>query len=122
MMGGGWDAMSASTAEQPSHFTVVLAVLVPWNATNMEHNCAVRLEDADGVAVLNFSFAVKTGRPPNLPEGATQRVMVCLPIAAAFPVQGQYAVVVLMGPHEKRVSFHVRGPAPQPRPSQSTLV
>jgi hypothetical protein len=112
MMGGGWDAIGASTSEQPSHFTVVLAFLVPWNATNMEHACTVRLENADGAGMLNLSYSIRTGRPPSLPDGATQRVMLCLPITAAFPIPGMYAVVVAVGAREKRVAFHVHAVAP----------
>jgi hypothetical protein len=119
MMGGGWDAIGSFGPDQPSQFTAVVAFLVPWNATNVEHSCQIRLEDADGTALLSFSYAIKTGRPPSLPEGATQRLMVCIPINAAFPRPGMYALLARAGEHERRESFHVRA---LPPPSASPAV
>jgi hypothetical protein len=121
MMGGGWDALGMPGPDQPAQFTAVLAFLVPWNATNIDHICNVRLEDADGTSMLNINYNIKTGRPPNLPEGATQRLTVCLPIIAAFPQPGPYAVVAVAGEQEKRVSFHVRAASPQAPPSRALL-
>jgi hypothetical protein len=112
MMGGGWDAIGVHGPEQHSQFNAAIAILVPWNATNVEHACAVRVEDADGAALLSLSFTVMTGRPPGLPEGAAQRVMVALPISTPFPKPGLHAVVATMGDQEKRVPFFVRALPP----------
>jgi hypothetical protein len=123
MMGGGWDSIGTTGPDQPVHFTAAVGFLVPWNATNVDHPCTIRLEDADGTDVLSLGYTIRTGRPPNLPEGATQRVTVSLPIAAAFPQPGVYALVATAGTDQKRTSFHVRqvpAPTPQPyRPPQS---
>ncbi len=117
MMGGGWDSIGTTGPDQPVQFTVAVGLLVPWNATNVEYPCAIRLEDADGAAVLSVSYAIKAGRPPNLPEGATQRLTVCQPIAAMFPRPGMYVLVATAGADQKRTSFHVRqAPAPTPQP------
>lgn len=115
MMGGGWDAVGVPGPGQPTVFHAALAILVPWNATNVEHTCAIQVVDEDGSALISLSFTVVTGRPPGLPEGASQRVMVALPLTVAFPRQGLYAVVANLGEREKRERFHVRlMPASQP--------
>lgn len=120
MMGGAWDAIGMLGPDQPSQFMAVVAFLVPWNATNIEHSCGIRLEDADGNSVLSFSYAIKTGRPPSLPDGAAQRVVACIPITTQFPRAGMYALVATAGEQMKRESFHVRAiPLPAtPPPSQ----
>jgi len=123
MMGGGWDSIGTAGPEQTLQFAAAVGFLVPWNATNVDHDCTIRMEDADGTDVLSFSYAIKTGRPPNLTEGATQRVTVCLPISASFPKPGMYVLAATAGSQQKRVSFHVRRvppAAPQPfLPAQS---
>ncbi len=108
MMGGGWDSIGTLGPEQPVQFTAAVGFLVPWNATNIDHACSIRLEDADGTDVLSLGYGIKTGRPPNLPDGATQRVTVCLPISAGFPKPGMFALVATAGSDQKRVAFHVR--------------
>jgi hypothetical protein len=114
MMGGGWDAIGVSSLDQQSQFTAAIALLVPWNATNIEHTCAVRVEDADGTALLKVAITVKTGRPPGLPDGASQRVMAALPINVVFPKPGPHVVVATVGEQEKRVPFHVRRTVTRP--------
>jgi hypothetical protein len=116
MMGGGWDAIGIAGPDQHSQFTAAIALLVPWNATNVEHTCAVRVEDADGAALLRVAIAVKTGRPPGLPDGAAQRVMAALPINVTFARPGPHVVVASVGEMEKRVPFYVRL-LPKPAPS-----
>jgi hypothetical protein len=108
MMGGGWDSIGTGGPDQPVHFTAAVGFLVAWNATNVDHACTIRLEDADGVAVLSLGYTIKTGRPPSLPEGATQRVTVCLPIAVAIAHPGMYALVATAGENQRRTTFQVR--------------
>src|SRR5690348_12556936 len=79
MMGGGWDVLAPPKAGEPVSFSVALGILVPWLATNIDHRCIVQLEDADGRKLVDLNFNFKTGRPPNMEQGAPQRVMVALP-------------------------------------------
>ncbi|HWE62911.1 MAG TPA: hypothetical protein VHB98_14450 [Chloroflexota bacterium] len=115
LMGGGWDVLSPPSASGPATFSVALGILVPWMATNTDHRCAVRLEDADGKRLLEMTMEFRTGRPPTMEQGATQRVMVALPISIVFPASGAYAIVASIGEQERRSGFQVRLQATSPR-------
>jgi hypothetical protein len=111
LMGGGWDVLAPPSLAGPANFSVALGILVPWLATNMDHHCAIRLEDADGKLLLEMRVDFRTGRPSSMEHGAAQRVMIALPVSAVFPAAGRYAIVAAIGEQERRAGFAVR-PAP----------
>lgn len=115
MMGGGWDGIAPPSLAGPATFSVALGILVPWLATNKDHRCTVRLEDADGKSLLEMAVDFRTGRPPAMEEGATQRVMIALPLSIVFPALGRYALVATIGEHARRASFEVRTSQSAPR-------
>jgi hypothetical protein len=108
MMGGGWDVLAPPSLSGPASFSVALGILVPWLATNTDHRCAVRLEDADGKLLLEMTVDFRTGRPSTMEHGASQRVMIALPINVVFPATGRYAVLATIGDQERRAGFQVR--------------
>lgn len=113
MMGGGWDVLAPPSLAGPAGFSVALGILVPWLATNMDHQCTVRLEDADGTLLVEMRVDFRTGRPSSMEHGAAQRMMIALPVSTIFPAAGRYAIVATIGEQERRAAFAVR-PAPAP--------
>ncbi len=115
MMGGAWDAIGLRAAGDVASFTAAIGILVPWHATNVEHQFSLRLEDADGKVLSSMGMGFTTGRPAALPEGARQRVTFAIPLSVALPGPGAYAVICTLGRQEKRVAFQVQLLPPAPK-------
>ena len=116
LMGGGWDVLAPPPGGR-APFSLALGILVPWLATNADHPCRITLESPDGQQLLDLGFNVRTGRPPSIDAGATQRVIAALPVSVAFPTTGPYVLTARIGADERRAGFQVRlppGPAPAP--------
>ncbi|MEA2641914.1 MAG: hypothetical protein QOF51_3308 [Chloroflexota bacterium] len=109
LMGGAWDRIAIRDPAQPLRFSVALAILVPWVATNQTHTLRVTLEDADGVEQGMFiESTFVTGRPPELRPGTTQRVLLAVNSLGAAPPAGDYALVASVdGDERRRVGFVV---------------
>jgi hypothetical protein len=107
MVGGGWDSIAVRRLEEALQFSLAIGILVPWHATSLQHEVNLSVQDADGKELVRLQFAFKTGRPPLLPDGATQRVMLVLPFSLTIPQVGQYFVEVAVGEVSKRVTFYV---------------
>lgn len=122
MMGGGWDGVGVANIDEPIAFSIALAVMVPWHATNQDHMLTLSLQDVDGKELVQLQVGFRTGRPPNLEEGADQRIMFALPLALKFPGVGTYCVVGRVGQDEKRVRMRVfvvpQNPLAPSRPAQ----
>jgi hypothetical protein len=94
MMGGAWENYTLPDPNRPARFGIAIAVVVPWAATNEQHQLQLRVEDADGKDVtpsMNIDFQV--GRPPNLPPGSEQRVVWALNGDFALPVPGTFRLI-----------------------------
>jgi hypothetical protein len=113
MMGGGWDRLGVGDFNQPVVLCIALGMVVPWNATNKHHTLALQIEDADGSRVAQVNAQFVTGRPPQIEEGASQRLPMVINIGCILPGPGVYAVVAEMNDQEsKRITFTA---APVPR-------
>ena len=108
MMGGAWDAIGLRALGDAAAFTAAVGILVPWHATNVEHQFTLRLEDADGKALSSTGMGFTTGRPAALPEGTRQRVTFAFPLSVVFPAPGTYVIICAIGQQEKRVAFQVQ--------------
>lgn len=113
MMGGAWDGIYLRSIADPATFTIVVGIVVPWHATNVEHVLGLQLEDADGRQLTDFQARFTTGRPASIPPGSRQRVTLCLPVAFVFPAPGTHIIVCSVGTREKRTFFQVES-APSP--------
>lgn len=105
--GGGWTDhyRPASGQGQPflSRFGVGVSVLVPWNETNRQHRVTVDVEDHDSTMVLAHTDAQFTvGRPPTLPQGGEQHMVLGIAMALVFPKAGGYRVVARLDTNETR--------------------
>src|SRR5579875_861879 len=97
MMGGGWDVLTAQTPTTPMAFSCALGIVVPWLATNLDHQCRLLLENADGGTLVDLTITFRAGRPPHLEEGASQRLLIALPLLVTFPIPGTHALVAHVG-------------------------
>ncbi|MCL4370384.1 MAG: hypothetical protein M1380_05700 [Chloroflexi bacterium] len=107
MMGGGWDRISVADFSQPQTLSLAMGILVPWNATNTNHNLAVRIETQDATELVAMGLSFNAGRPPTLRPAESQRLVLAFQLALTLPAPGTYVVSALIGDHEcKRVVFY----------------
>jgi hypothetical protein len=92
MMGGAWDQMGVIDFAKPVTFSIALGIKIPWNATNVDHRLRVVLLDEDGNQLFGADGGFKAGRPPQLPQGASQRNVLAFTVGAILPRAGIYSV------------------------------
>jgi hypothetical protein len=78
MLGGGWSQIMAKQFPAQHHMAVAAGILIPWLETNMQHEFRVEVRDEDGKKFGEISGKFEQGRPPGLPPGTTQRVMLAI--------------------------------------------
>jgi hypothetical protein len=96
-----------------NHFGIAVSILVPWDETNQPHHLALRIEQEDNTEVSRVETDVEVGRPPRLPAGSDQRVVLGLGVDIVFPTEGSYRVVATVDEDTRSVNFRVHD---QPRP------
>ena len=109
MLGGGWDVLTINTAFPAQHpFAMGLGLSVPWNETNQRHNLTVEILDEDGQEAAKVTGQLEVGRPPGLPMGQPQRVVVALNGVFGAEKPGNFVIVAKVEDQEaKRVQFRV---------------
>ncbi|MBX6370925.1 MAG: hypothetical protein IRZ02_01530 [Acidothermus sp.] len=125
ILGAGWTVVAAApTGALPGQAVVVL-VHVPWHRTDEEHRLRLRLEDADGRAVvvgppenpqpLVHEQFLRVQRPVGAPAGITVDVPVVVTIGPGLVLPpGRYAWRLEIDGETQEdwmVSFHVRAPS-----------
>jgi hypothetical protein len=95
--GGGWtDHHRQVVVGNPaplSHMGIAASVTVPWTQTNRPHSIAIRVEDEDGNLIGKVDGQLNVGRPPLLPPGAVQPMMIGFALDLQFPHAGGYRLV-----------------------------
>ena len=97
----------------PHHFGIGASVLIPWDQTNQPHHLTIRIELEDKTVVSQVETDVEVGRPPGLPAGTDQRVLLGIGVDTVFPSQGTYRVAAEVDEDTRSVSFRVHD---QPKP------
>ena len=110
--GGGWtEHRRPMTPQGPtlSHLGIGVSVLVPWTATNQAHTLRIVIEDEDATPLLNIDGQINVGRPPTLPAGSEQSVLLGFPLNIQFPHAGTYRAVASVdgGGDAKHWTFRV---------------
>jgi len=117
-MGAAWDRVGVADFTKPIPLSIATAVLVPWSATNRQHQLILTIRDADGVAAdfrVEWNFAA--GRPAFL-NGETQRMMLAIPDASVvLPHPGNFVLAAAVDGEElKAVRFSAQPAQPPPGP------
>jgi hypothetical protein len=121
MMGGGWDQVAVVDFARPVPFTIAVGIAIPWNATNQDHRLQVAVADEDGTRIFGVDGGFKVGRPPQLPQGANQRTILAIPVAAVLNGPGSYTVEATVNDEARRTTSFAATQAPPPSRSPRAL-
>lgn len=95
MVGGGWNVLRFPALPHEWGFHIALGLDVGWGETNQPHNLSVVIHDPDGVELgEGLSADFETGRPPGMPAGQDQRLVMSIGTTANFSTAGPHAAVV----------------------------
>ncbi len=115
--GAGWSDLFRSPDKEGrlpvNHFGIAVSVSVPWDETNQPHRLALSIDQEGGEVLSRVETDVEVGRPPRLPAGSEQRVVLGLGVDIVFPTEGGYRVVATVDEDTRTVNFRVHD---QPRP------
>jgi hypothetical protein len=114
LMGGVWDQIGVIDFSKPIVFSIALGILIPWNATNLDHKLRVQLLDEDGNQLFSVDGGFKVGRPPQLPQGASQHNVLAITVSAVLPKLGTYSVEAAINDAERRTTTFFAFQAPHP--------
>jgi hypothetical protein len=95
LTGGGWNVLRLPELPHEWSFSIGLGIDVAYHETNDPHELVVSVQDPDGVELgdgLTANF--ETGRPPGLPQGQEQRLVMSIAATATFATPGPHAAVV----------------------------
>lgn len=111
MMGGGWSQATMRSWNESLLMAIAMGILVPWNATNQDYRIRVWFEDADGGRVgPQMDAGFRTGRPPHLDPGTTQRVLIAINSSLKIPGKGEYRLVAELDTGERWATTFTAGP------------
>jgi hypothetical protein len=108
-LGAGWNVLRFPELPQEWRFTVGLGIDVAWDETNRRQALEVVIQDPDGTELgEDLSMELEAGRPPGLPPGQEQRMVIAFNVGATFDAAGPHAVVVRSSDEElERSRFYV---------------
>jgi hypothetical protein len=101
MTGGGWNVLRLPELPHDWGFHIALGVDVGWEETNQRHALHLNIQDPDGNELgEGFQAEFETGRPPGIPPGADQRLVMSIGTATTFSTPGPHAAVVKVNDEE----------------------
>ncbi len=101
LTGGGWNVLRLPELPHEWSFHIGLGIDVAWHETNESHELVVTVQDPDGIELgdgLTANF--ETGRPPGMPQGQEQRLVMSIGATANFTTAGPHAAVVQVNGEE----------------------
>ena len=115
LTGGGWNVLRLPEMPHEWSFHIGLGIDVAWHETNSPHELVVTIQDPDGVELgegLTANF--ETGRPPGMPQGQEQRLVMSIAAIATFTTAGPHAAVVEVNGEEiGRARFYLMEGVPE---------
>ena len=84
MLGGGWSLIWAKEFPAQHQMAVAAGILIPWLETNSRHRFRIQVRAEQGTVFGDVNGEFEQGRPPGLPPGTTQRVMLTLNLGIRF--------------------------------------
>ena len=101
LIGDGWNILRLPELPYDWSFHIGLGIDVAWHETNDPHELVVTIQDPDGIELgegLTANF--ETGRPPGMPQGQEQRLVMSIGVTATFSTAGPHAAVVQVNGEE----------------------
>jgi hypothetical protein len=99
--GGGWNVLRLPELPHDWAFHIALGIDVAWDETNRRHELNVSLQDPDGAELgEGLTAEFETGRPPGMPPGQEQRLVMSIATSVTFSSQGPHAAVVMIDGEE----------------------
>lgn len=117
MTGGGWNVLRFPQLPHEWGFHIALGIDVGWDETNERHTLQLNVQDPDGVELGDdFTVEFETGRPPGMPAGQEQRLVMSIGTRTTFSTAGPHAAVVHVNGEELgRARFYLtEGPLQGP--------
>jgi hypothetical protein len=115
MTGGGWNVLRLPELPHEWGFHIALGLDVGWDETNTGHDLLISVHDPDGAELgEGLSAEFEAGRPPGMPAGQEQRLVMSIGTSVTFTTSGPHAAVVQADGEEiGRARFYVTaGPPP----------
>jgi hypothetical protein len=78
MLGGGWSQIRVKQFPAQHQMAVAAGIMIPWMDTNLKHQFKLQLRSEDGATFGEVQGEFEQGRPPGLPPGSSQRVMLAM--------------------------------------------
>ena len=101
LIGGGWNVLRMPELPQEWSFHIGLGVDVAWHETNSPHELVVSVQDPDGHELGDgLAVGFETGRPPGMPQGQEQRLVMSIGATVTFTAAGPHAAVVQVDEEE----------------------
>ena len=111
MIGAGWNVCTLRQFPAVVQFGLGIGILVPWSLTNRRFDFGFEIRASEGnVRIANGNGQFEVGRPPGLPPGMTQRVVIGLSGQMQLPQPGTYEVSLTTEGAEKTVVFEALTP------------
>jgi hypothetical protein len=118
VMGGAWDRLFLANLDQPVPIFVAFCAVVPYTETDDDHKLTITISDADGSAIAPaLTVGFKTGRPPQLERGGSQRLPFAVEAVLKFPAYAAYAVKASIDGRpeaDRGLTFYVKNPSQPP--------
>jgi hypothetical protein len=110
VLGGGWDRLLIPQFPgQPiKPIAVALSINVPYTHTNKKFSLGLELIDAEGTQIGDSlqGAQFEAGRPPGLPQGASQNIPIAINTQPHFLSPGPHTFVASIdGEIKNRVAF-----------------
>jgi len=106
LIGGGWNVHSPKQYPSDLSFGLAIGILVPWNECNRVQRFHFVIKGSEGPTELaSGGGEFEVGKPPGIPPGMKQRVVVGISGLLKIPEPGSYEVIVTVGEAEKHVTF-----------------
>jgi len=95
MTGGGWNVLRLPELPHEWAFHIALGIDIAWHETNATHELRVGIHDPDGIELgEGLAASFETGRPPGMPAGQEQRLVMSIGASSTFTASGPHAAVV----------------------------
>jgi hypothetical protein len=113
--GGGWNVLRLPELPHEWSFHIGLGIDVAWHETNDPHELIVTIQDPDGIELgEGLAASFETGRPPGMPAGQEQRLVMSIGATANFEASGPHAAVVQIDGEELgRARFYIMESEPE---------